>query len=50
MEKRQKRFQFWGKTGKEWTAWFDFSGPEEPIQQKGFKGDNLLNEYRTITV
>lgn len=50
MEKRQKRFQFWGKNGKEWIDWFDFNGLEEPIQQKGFKGDNLLNEYRTITV
>lgn len=45
----QKRFQFWGREGKEWTKWFNYNGPQEPIQAKGFKGDHLLNEYRTIT-
>lgn len=50
MEIKQKRYQFWGREGKQWTPWFPFDGTEEPIQLKGFKGDNLLNEYRTITV
>lgn len=52
MKVKQKRFQFWGsangKPQKEWTEWFDFDGQEEPIQLKGYKGDHLLNEYRTI--
>jgi len=50
MEKRQKRFQFWGRNGKEWSDWFDHHGDEDPIQLKGFRGNHLLNEYRTITV
>jgi len=52
MEVRQKRFQFWGsvngKPQKLWTEWFDYNGPEEDIQQKGFNGNHLLNEFRTI--
>ena len=43
VEVRQKRFQFWGRNGKEWTEWFDYDGPEDPVQDKGLK-----NEYRTI--
>lgn len=54
MTQRQKRFQYWGSVnGKSqimWTKWFNYNGPEEPIQHKGFKGSNLKNEYRTITV
>lgn len=49
------RYQYWGlvngKPQKCWTKWFDiiFDRGEEPkIQLKGFKGDDLLNEYRTI--
>lgn len=53
MEVRQKRFQYWGSVNGipqvMWTEWFDYSGPEEKIQQKGYGGKHLLNEYRTIT-
>ena len=49
---RQKRFQYWGSVNGVpqvmWTSWFNFDGPEEKIQLKGFKGNHLLNEYRTI--
>lgn len=52
METRQKRFQYWGSINGTpqilWSEWFDFKGTEEPIQLKGFKCNNLLNEYRTI--
>lgn len=52
MEVRQKRYQYWGSVnGKPqimWTEWFNYNGPEEPIQHKGFKGNDLKNEYRTI--
>jgi hypothetical protein len=52
MEVRQKRFQYWGsvngKAQKLWTEWFDYNGPEEKIQQKGYGGNHLINEYRTI--
>ena len=47
-----KRYQFWGrvdgKVQKCWTPWFEWnSDSREKIQMKGFKGDNLLNEYTT---
>lgn len=47
-----KRYQFWGrkdgKVQKCWTPWFEWkSDNREKVQLKGFKGDNLLNEYRT---
>ena len=52
MKVRQKRFQYWGSVnGKPqiiWSAWFNYDGPEESIQMKGFKGNNLKSEYRTI--
>lgn len=52
MKVRQKRFQYWGSLNgtpvKMWAKWFDYNGEEEPIQLKGFKGNHLLNEYRTI--
>jgi hypothetical protein len=49
----QKRFQYWGRKDGEvqklWTDWFEWkSDIKEPIQQKGFKGNHLLNEYREI--
>lgn len=51
---RQKRFQYWGfkdgKVQKLWSEWFPFSGKEEPVQHKGFRGDELHNEYRTIEI
>lgn len=43
---RQKRYQFRAQGEKKWTQWFDYDGPEEPIQLTGYKGDVLLNEYR----
>ena len=49
---RQKRYQYWGRVNGVsqimWTPWFKYDGPEEPIQLKGFKGNHLNNEYRTI--
>lgn len=49
---RQKRFQYWGSVNgipqKMWSAWFKYDGPESNIQLKGFKGNHLLNEYRTV--
>ena len=47
----KKRFQFWGrkdgKVEKMWSEWFKWdSDNRDPIQLKGFKGDNLLNEYK----
>ena len=49
---RQKRFQYWTSINCiptiVWSAWFDYNGPEESIQLKGFKGNHLKNEYRTI--
>ncbi len=45
---RQKRYQYWGKNGIEWSDWFNYDGQEEPIQLKGFRGHELKNEYRTI--
>ena len=54
MEVRQKRFQYWGSLDgipmKMWSNWFNYDGPEESLQLKGFKGDHLLNEYRTIEI
>jgi hypothetical protein len=53
MKVKQKRFQYWGSIDGipqiMWSDWFDYNGPEEPIQLKGFKGNHLKNEYRTIT-
>ena len=47
----EKRFQYWGrKDGKPCILWTDYfpwnSDIKDPIQHKGFKGNNLLNEYR----
>lgn len=51
MKKCYKRFQYWGrkdgKVQKMWSNWFLWgSENRDPIQMKGYKGDNLLNEYR----
>lgn len=55
MKVLQQRYQYWGlvdgKPQKCWTKWFDVIFPKKeksPIQYKGFKGNNLLNEFRTI--
>ena len=43
----QKRYQFIGKNGVEWTPWFNYSGDTTDTIQ--FKGRiTLKNEYRTI--
>ena len=44
--KTQKRYQFFGKNGKEWTKWFDCNDTSDPVQLKG----KLKNEYRTISI
>jgi len=46
-----KRYEYWasenGKLVKKFTNWFKWdSDNREPIQNKGFKGNNLKNEYR----
>lgn len=47
----EKRYEYWafenGKAVKKFTEWF-FWGSDllEPIQQKGYKGNHLKNEYR----
>lgn len=47
MKKCYKRFQYRVKGGVKWTDWFLWgSENRDPIQLKGYKGDNLLNEYR----
>lgn len=44
---KYKRYQYWGSTGIQWTPWFKYdSDLLEPIQAKGFKGNNLKNEYK----
>lgn len=45
---RQKRFQYRTPEGVAWTNWFNYDGPEYPIQNKGYKGNHLRNEYRTV--
>ena len=42
----QKRYQYRSANGKVWTKWFNYEGKPEFVQLKGFKGDDLLNEYR----
>ena len=46
-----KRYEYWafedGKAVKKWTDFFLWnSDNREPIQNKGFKGNHLKNEYR----
>lgn len=40
----QKRYQFYGKKGIEWTEWFNHTGTKEPYQL----GTKLKNEYREV--
>lgn len=48
--KTQKRYQFFGRNGIEWSNWFDYNGDtSNKIQLKNGK-TILLNEYRTIEV
>lgn len=44
--KTQKRYQFFGKNGKERTKWFDCNNTSDPVQLKG----KLKNEHKTIEV
>lgn len=51
-EKCYKRYQYWasenGKPIKKWTEFFIWdSDSTEPIQLKGYKGNDLKNEYKT---
>ena len=46
-----KRYQYWGrkdgKVQKLWTDFFPWDSPSrEKVQLKGYKGDDLLNEYK----
>lgn len=46
-----KRYQYWGKKDgkvqKLWTQFFPWNSPSrEKVQLKGYKGDDLLNEYK----
>lgn len=41
---KQKRYQYYGPNGIQWTEWFNYEGPEEPRQM----GNKLKNEYREI--
>lgn len=46
----KKRYQYWtsdkGKPYKAWTDWFETDEESTTdIQAKGYKGDNLLQEY-----
>ena len=48
----QKRYEYWasdnGKAVKKFTKWFSWdSDSTEPIQLKGYKGNDLRNEYKT---
>lgn len=43
----QKRFQYWTREGKVWSEWFDWGSDDCPkVQLKGYKGNDLKNEYR----
>lgn len=45
----EKRYQYWGRGGEvKWTRWFPCEHNQGDIQYKGFKGNTLLNEYRTV--
>lgn len=49
MLKTQKRYQFFGKNGIEWSRWFDFNGDtSNEIQLKGRM--TLKNEYKQIKI
>lgn len=38
-----KRYQIWGKQGKEWSPWFPYNGDDKEIWQLK---PNLKNEYK----
>ena len=43
----EKRYQHWTREGIKWTPWFEWTSSDCPnVQLKGFKGNDLLNEYR----
>lgn len=43
----QKRYQFFGKNGVEWSPWFNYTGDTTNTVQLQGK-TTLKNEYRTI--
>ena len=42
----KKRFQYYGKTGIEWSKWFVVS--DNVIKEKWQLKNKLLNEYKTV--
>lgn len=47
----RKRYQYWGFENEKpqimWTEWFPWNSiNEEQIQLKGFKGNDLKNDYK----
>ena len=50
MIKTQKRFQFFGKHGVEWSNWFDYDGDTSNLIQLKSGKTVLKNKYRTIQV
>lgn len=47
MTQLQKRYQFFGRKGVQWTSWFNYTGDTtNTIQLQG--RTTLKNEYRTI--
>lgn len=43
-KKLQKRYQYWGPQGLQWSDWFDWTGDKEPYQLDR----RLKNEYREV--
>ena len=46
----QKRYQFYGKSGIEWTSWFNCCSDDSKLNtlEKYQYGKKLLNEYRIV--
>ena len=43
---KQKRFQFFGKQGVEWSPWFNVS--ENSVEPFQLKSSKLKNEYKYV--
>lgn len=50
MTKIEKRYQFFGRNGIEWSPWFYFSHIDDikTLEPWQLKSSNLKNEYRRI--
>ncbi len=49
----QKRFQYWGKDGQEWTEWMDYRRDDSLLtklrsEEKWQIKNKLRNEYRIV--